>query len=240
VVLSHMGARASRLVSGAKRVLPPGMLRFSTAHLLGSIVLLIIASPFIDSTPIGGWIEAVLVTLMLAAGVTAVGGEQSSLVVAAALVIPTLGLKWANLSMPDVVPTWSFRSITLIFLVFLTARLLRFTLRAPRVDWNVLCAAVCVYLLMGVFWGVAYILIAELDPAAFAISTKGGRVTGFTAIYFSFSVLTTVGFGDIAPVSPIARLAAIIESTLGVFFIAILIASLMARMGLPEHRDKHD
>ncbi|MBL9001988.1 MAG: two pore domain potassium channel family protein [Phycisphaerae bacterium] len=237
--MTHTGGRAKWLAAEAKRVLPPGMLRFSSAHLLAAIVLLIIVSPFLEISPIGVWIEAVLATLVLAAGVTAVGGQRNSLIVAAALVIPSLSLKWAHLSMPESVPAWSFRSVTLLFLGFLTGRLLRFALRAPRADWNVLCAAVCVYLLMGLFWAVAYTLIAEIDPSAFAVNASGGQVSGFNALYFSFTVQTTVGFGDIAPVTPVAKLGTLLQSTLGVFYVTLLIASLVSRMGVPDRPVDH-
>jgi hypothetical protein len=52
-------------------------------------------------------------------------------------------------------------------------------------------------------------------------------MSGFTALYFSVQILTTITFGDILPVSNIARMLALVQSTSGVFYMAILVARLV-------------
>ena len=67
---------------------------------------------------------------------------------------------------------------------------------------------------------------------------------GFNAFYFSFSTLTTLGFGDITPVSRVARTLAIMETVTGTLYLAILISRLVGRYSsatqsdLPRHSDK--
>jgi len=101
-------------------------------------------------------------------------------------------------------------------------------LRGDSVDWNKIVGAVCVYLLMGLVWATLYMLIALLEPSAFAGLRPGPWYQGFPElVYFSFITLTTVGYGDIVPVSSLARFFAFIEAVVGQFYLAILVASLV-------------
>jgi len=97
------------------------------------------------------------------------------------------------------------------------------------VDGNVLCVGISVYLILGLLWGLAYTLAAQITPNAFASNTPGTVITmsGFTAIYFSFMTLTTVGYGDITPVADVARMLAMLEAMTGTLFVGVMIARLV-------------
>jgi len=119
----------------------------------------------------------------------------------------------------------------LLFIGFVVIELLRFILYAPRVDAEVLCAAVAGFLLSGLAWSLAYILLDRLDPNSFVftLSSKNGySMNGFTSLYFSFITLSTVGYGDIVPASGVARMLAMVEAMFGMFYMAMLIARLVS------------
>ena len=81
-------------------------------------------------------------------------------------------------------PAWAFLVPAVLFVVLLIAQLLRFVLGAPRVNSEVLSAAVAGYLLLGFLWALAYILTARLGVDAFAFSTGPDSthvMQGFTA-----------------------------------------------------------
>src|SRR5207253_10002717 len=83
---------------------------------------------------------------------------------------------------------------------FGVVNLLRFVLRASSVDGEVLCASISAYLMLGLIWTMAYWLVEQLTPGAFAFNTTTGTketMEGFNAFYFSFITLSTVGYGDI-------------------------------------------
>jgi hypothetical protein len=95
----------------------------------------------------------------------------------------------------------------------------------------VLCAGVANYLLLGVLWAFAFVLVARLQPGSFAFNTppeSGRAMEGFTALYFSLVTLCTVGFGDIVPTSQAARMLTLLEGIAGVFYIAIMLSRLVA------------
>ncbi|MGI0485778.1 potassium channel family protein [Pantanalinema rosaneae CENA516] len=81
---------------------------------------------------------------------------------------------------------------------------------------------VCVYLLVGFFWSILYGMVCSLNPAAFSIPMQASDIT-----YFSFITLTTVGYGDIAPISPFARILANLEAIVGIMYPTIFIARLV-------------
>jgi uncharacterized membrane protein len=99
----------------------------------------------------------------------------------------------------------------------------------------VLCAGISAYLLLGLLWALAYILVGSLSPDAFRFTTgppDSRSMEGFNAFYFSFVTLSTIGFGDIAPVSNVARMLVVMEAITGLFYMAILIARLVSMQPL--------
>jgi voltage-gated potassium channel len=208
-----------------------GIFRFSTAHFLASLILLFVGLPFVMLFKYGDLIESVLMTLVMLMGVLSAGGRKKSLIIAVILVMPALAGKWFNYYLPDLLPKTVFHLTLLLFFLFLVGHLLRYIFTAPRVNSEVLCAAVAIYLLLGLLWTSAYLLMAQTAPDSFVITVgpdSNRSMNTLTALYFSFVTLCTVGFGDITPVSNAARILAILEAMTGTFYMTILIARLVS------------
>lgn len=208
-----------------------GYFRYSAVELLAALLLLFIVTPFVEILPYGDLIESVLVTLVMVSAVLATGGQRWTLAIALVLVTPALAGKWLNHFAPHLVPAPVFLVTTAAFFVFIVGRLLRFILHTPRVDTNVLCAGLAGYLMLGLLWVPAYILTARLTPGAFAFTTGpqgGSTMEGFNAFYFSLVTLCTVGYGDMTPVSKVARMLVVMETISGLFYMAVLVSRLVA------------
>jgi len=96
------------------------------------------------------------------------------------------------------------------------------------VDSNKIVGAICIYMLMGIAWAQAYLIVEAIFPGSIpALAGVHWRDNAGTALYFSFVTLTTVGFGDIVPVQPLARHLVYMQSIAGQFYIAIVVASLI-------------
>jgi voltage-gated potassium channel len=206
-----------------------GFRRFSTAEFLVALVLLFVVAPFVEKIPHGDYIEGALLTLVLVSWVLAVGRSHQTLIWAAVLVLPAVAAKW--LSHFELIPKGFYFVFGLLFLVFLIGQFLRFILRAPRVNAEVMYAGISVYLLLGLSWTFAYLFVGWLVPGSFVFSTGSAAsqtMDGFTAYYFSFVTLTTVGYGDITPVSNGARALAAMEAMTGTLYVAVLISRLVA------------
>lgn len=107
------------------------------------------------------------------------------------------------------------------------------------VDMNKIVGAICIYLLMGLIWALLYMLIAMSIPDAFNGIEQLVWYDNFGDVaYYSYVTLTTLGYGDISPVAPIARFLVYMEAVVGVFYMAILVASLIG-VGINENQRKN-
>ena len=208
-----------------------GIYRHSAAHFLAALVLIFVTAPFIERLHGGELIEAVLMTVVLLSAVLAIGGRRRTLVWASVLVIPALVGKWINHWRPDLMPPEVFLGAGLLFVLFVVLHLLRFILRAPRVDSEILCLGVSNYLMLGWLWAFAYMLVDRLVPGSFAFTVGPSSVRsleGFRGFYFSYSTITTVAYGDIIPLSSAVRMLAMAEAMAGMLYVALLIARLVS------------
>ena len=213
-----------------KRLAYFGLRRYSAAEFLITLILMIVVTPFVGDMAGGRVIESVLMTVVFMAGVLAVGRRRRTLVIACILVIPAIFGKWINHLWPNLMNDKVFFSTGLIFAVFLVIQLLLFILRAPRVNSEVVCAGVSVYLMLGLCWMFAYLIVDRVHPHAFAytVGPAPDVMDKFTCYYFSYATLSTLGYGDIVPISRVARMLAAMEAMTGTLFIAVLISRLVS------------
>ena len=95
----------------------------------------------------------------------------------------------------------------------------------------------CYILVAGLIWAYAYILLNHFDSGAFHMSnyeTLANEVELFT--YYSFTTLTTLGYGDIVAVSAQARMLSVLEAVFGQLYLAIVIAKLVSIQWQDEKR----
>jgi len=205
--------------------------RFSTVQLLVALVLLLVTAPFVEELKDGGLILSVLFSLVLIAAVFAVADRKRTLTIALVLAVPAITARWINHFHPHLVHPTVFLVCGLLLLAYVIGHLLHFVLRAPVVTVEVLCASIAAYLMLGLMWTVAYWFVDQMTPGgAFSFNTEHGThsIDGFSGFYFSFITLSTVGYGDITPISRAARLLAAMEAMTGLLYVAVLIARLVS------------
>ena len=132
----------------------------------------------------------------------------------------------------------------LLFMVVLVAifvLLARWLARADHITAEVLCAAVCGYLLLGFLWAGIYAAAEKMRflahlPTGF-VSSSGAALTNVDWLYFSYTTLTTTGFGDILPRGSEVRMLAVVEAMMGLFYNTIVIARFVGLYGVRVQRD---
>jgi voltage-gated potassium channel len=227
-------------VERSVRLRIPRFRRFSTVQLLIALGLLFTFAPFVEEMKDGDLIVSALFSLALLAAVLAVADHKAILFIALLLAIPAIAGRWMNHFWPDLVSPIVFLIAALVLTAFVVANLLRFVLHAPFVNVEVLCASISAYLMLGLMWTLAYWLVDQLTPGgAFSFNTNAGTrsMNGFNGFYFSFITLSTVGYGDITPVSKVARMLAAMEAMTGLLYVAVLIARLVALYSSPKSDD---
>ncbi|MGD9508513.1 MAG: potassium channel family protein [Geminicoccaceae bacterium] len=119
---------------------------------------------------------------------------------------------------------------TILFLVLISWALTDTLFRSQRISLHQVMGGVVLYLNVGLTFALAYTLVEHVMPGALSLPPPGPdkpvHPTYFA--YFSFATLTTVGYGDTIPVSPVARSLAMLEATLGQLFPAIILARLVS------------
>lgn len=95
-----------------------------------------------------------------------------------------------------------------------------------RVNMNLINGAISVYLLIGVCFAHAYAMVFNLDPGSFR-GIEEGVATGTSFVYFSFVTLTTLGYGDITPLTAWGGSIAILEAVVGQLYLTVLVARLV-------------
>jgi len=215
----------------------PGLRRFSMVQLLIALAILFFSVPFVEELKGGDLIVSALLSVVLLSAVLAVANRRRNLAVGLLLAVPALAGRWINHLQPHLVPAPVFLVAGIGLVAFVVFTLLQFVLRASSVDVEVLCASISAYLMLGLIWTMAYWLVYYLTPEAFAFNTTTGTkqtMEGFNAFYFSFVTLSTVGYGDITPVSKIARMLAAMEAMTGLLYVAVLIARLVGLYSAPK------
>lgn len=209
--------------------------RFSL--LLCSLLLLLLLYPWLE----GGWrgrlVVAILGILIPLAGVYAVGRGRRLLVAAVALALPAVGSTLATLPRePGTLGQGPLFLLPAAFYLFAVTVIAAYVLGRREVTADTLAGAACVYLLLGLTWTLLYAVLEALAPGAIAVASPTAPGAGDPPrlgdlLYFSFVTLTTLGYGDVAPVTSQARSLAILEATTGVLYLAILIARLVGMYG---------
>jgi hypothetical protein len=206
-----------------------GLFRHSVAWFLGTLVALFVTAPLFEVPPNGPIIRSLAGSFTMVAAVLAVGGRRASLAMAAILVIPVMIGWWLEHHRSEGVAFQWFIGAFLLFLSFVIAQFFRFILRAPQVNSEVLCAGISIYLLLALWWTAAYSLTARLVPGSFGgLPASSPILEGFEALYFSLVTLTTVGFGDITPLSRPARMLAMVEALTGTLYMVVLVSRLVS------------
>ncbi|MGA7458927.1 MAG: potassium channel family protein [Candidatus Korobacteraceae bacterium] len=196
--------------------------------LLFSELALILLYPFLTQIGYHDELFRLLALIVFSTSLYAVMGRGRITTIAFVLGFPAIVVRLIRLfthvpvfKMPD-------EFLGLAFLIFVTSALVWAILSNPSVTSDTLAGAVSAYLLIGITFGVAYMIINTLVPGSFRDTVEQGkRFTPADFTFFSFVTLTTVGYGDIVPWASHARSLAIIESVIGIMYPALLISRLV-------------
>ena len=147
---------------------------------------------------------------------------------------------WVRYWFPHDTLNFAANSLALFFLVLLTALILGQAFREGPTTFHRITGAVAAYLMVGMIWSLAYYLITLRVPGAFNVQSSLASAEGESLqshlFYFSFVTLTTIGYGDVVAVHPLARMLVILEGVVGQLFPAILIARLVSLQVQSKHK----
>ncbi len=206
----------------------------SLTVLLGFLIInIFILQPLIELGIFRAFfVRDILFSLLLISGVMAVAKGRFITVLTLVFALVTLVVRWGRIFVPSTSLATLDALLPLVFLGMLSVIVLLQVFREGPITMQRISGAVIVYLLLGFMWALAYKLVALHHPGSFNMGdlavTEGDYDLTARLVYFSYITLTTLGYGDITAVSPIARTLAMLEAVIGQLFPAVLIARLVS------------
>ena len=214
--------------------------RGNFAYLLVSLLGFLLAIAILAQYPtIGGdQIVMFLIEGTLILGVWSIARQRIWFVIGVVLI--TVGA--INILMHTIFAhEWAFYVnliVALLFYLFTTMLAFEALFTGEQIDLNMIMGSICVYILVGISWSIFYFFESVIHPGAFnGIVDDLGKQRFSEVLYYSYVTLSTLGYGDITPVTPIARTLAFLEALFGQFYIAILVASFVG-MHISVRRSK--
>jgi hypothetical protein len=207
--------------------------------LLVALVFLLIVAPLLQGTPLHGALYAMGITAVLITGLVANRGQKWVFRTGLFVAIAAIPVCWAaTFTGPNALDLSEYLIITL-FCGVTAAVILIAVIRDYMATAQAVIGAICVYLLIGLTWAMVYSTIEYIQDDAFKSpaydrqATVGEDRPSFSdMVYFSFSTMTTLGYGDITPRTELAKMASVLQAIVGVFYMAVIVARLVSAMSM--------
>ncbi|MGD8577387.1 MAG: ion channel [Thiohalophilus sp.] len=198
-----------------------------------SLVLLLVGQSAFEPTGLVARLIDITFLILFITTFFAVWHNLWMLILVVLLGLPMFGFR-VLVTIFDVTPfTTVGYAFGALFFGFMFVSIIYHILMTSRVTRNTIYGAVAAYLLIGISFAFVYGIVLQFEPDSMAIPEIPGiemislREAFNILTYYSFTSLTTLGFGDISPVLPLVRTLSYLEAALGQLYLTILIARLV-------------
>ncbi len=196
--------------------------------LILSILLMIIVCPYYGNAQSAGYINFLFLSLILLSAILTLKKSRVKLrkLGKAGYLIIIVNLIVAIAENTDI--ELINRILFILYLVLVAVNLLIEIVKSKEVDTQLIVSAVAVYVLFGFCGAILAAVIMFFEPEAFSLTT--GYVSQFHQfLYFSYITITTTGYGDVLPISPIARTLSIFLALFGNLYLTVIIGILIGK-----------
>lgn len=196
------------------------------------LVLFLVSSYLLDQYYIAKVISLFSISLLFLSGVLSVYHRPLAKLLFGAVALLTSGFIWGDFFFPDAGLRMARVLAGMFSVGFLGVLVLSHVFSQGAITYHRICGAIAVYLFMAFIWSDIYLLIYAFDHEAIklppqALSGSFEKMQGYM-IYFSVVTVTTLGYGDILPISPGARLAVMLQALLGQLYPTVMLAWLVS------------
>ena len=194
--------------------------------LLLTFVSLFAIRPFLEGYVSIKFLMDLFVSAVLISGMWAVSEKRSTFIIGLIVGLPTVMSHWVTYFWKTPSLPIARELLGTVFSVYLACVIIKYIFREDKVTFDLINAAICVYFLIGFMFSFIFTGIEQVYPGSFTMPEVDLiHIQHFT--YFSYVTLTTLGYGDITPISNTARSMAILESMFGQLYLAVMIARLV-------------
>ncbi|MCP3942866.1 MAG: two pore domain potassium channel family protein [Desulfobacteraceae bacterium] len=125
-----------------------------------------------------------------------------------------------------------------LFNFFMVFIIILFIFETTVITRNTISAAVVAYLFVALSFADLFLMVELISPGSFSISHDRIMLDPSVLRYFSFVTLSTLGYGDIVPISSPAKNLVVAEALIGPIYLTVLIAKLVGGYGAQHHTKK--
>jgi len=205
-------------------------------HMLVVLTAVFLLSPFLETARMQFPLISVVFfcSILFALRVLNLSSKAFFTIVSAGLVMLILESVFSMLSISRLRMELAFAALVVyaVCLFLSIVMLIKKMFSSSRITGDTIRGGMSVYLLLGYFWTVLYYIILLLDPKAFYFAFGRDNVNLF---YFSFTTLTTVGYGDVYPLNEFAMTLANLEAIVGQLYLGIFIARMVGLHIIHHH-----
>ncbi len=195
--------------------------------LLISLVMFLILLPFFETSETA-IIYLFFFAVVLLTGIYAVSTNMRHVAGGVLLATPTLITAWSNMFVKNQQVLNAEMAFLIIFLVYTLSVILWHILSAKKVTLNELYAAICVYIMMGMTFGVIFALLESVAPGSLSFPPEEGQPNMTAFFYFSFVSMSSTGFSGFTAASSFARALVVVQVIFGVMYITTLMGKLVS------------
>jgi hypothetical protein len=212
----------------------------SYGKLLTILIVIFFLNPILIG-PIGNIILSFSFLLANLWQIKTLGSSKSILFIFKNVAIAAFILSLINLIAPSWLADLAMLSARLLYLLFISLAIWAISNRIfveTKVDKELIRGGICIFLMLGLFWSLLYQITSFIFPNSFNYPSSylSSENFDFPFIYFSFTTLTTLGYGDVTPATPFAAALTNAEAIVGQLYPTIAIARLVA-LWQPEKQD---
>lgn len=194
--------------------------------LLISILLVIVLRPFLEDFVGIKFLMDLFFSFILLSGIYAVSKEKNFFWLGMALGLPAFFVQWSTHFVTFPTSLFIGKLFGLLFYIFLISGILKDLFTEKEITSDMIIGAICVYMLLGAMWASLFTVLEIIQPGSFLMPENATTELSHF-FYYSFVTLTTLGYGDITPVTSAARSLSILEAIIGQLYIAILVSRLV-------------
>lgn len=209
---------------------------FGFLGLLICLVSLLVVAPILEAYSRIQPVLAIFTTALLIFSVYSFLNKKRVLIIASLLAAPALIFNWISYSFQSSTTLLIYYTFNAVFFVFIIVSMIAELLKKDVITLDLIYGTICVYLLIGVAWAFVFATLEHIFPGSYNLpsnylqanpSIYSGEVKLSLFLYYSYVTLTTLGYGDITPVTSPAHSLATLEAIMGQFYIAVLVAHLV-------------
>ena len=195
--------------------------------LLILILSMLVLTPFLDVFVQARILMDVFLTAIFIFIIYAIRLKRSQAIIAFVLVLPLIVATWSTYFVEIKTLSLLTRIFGAFFFAYAAINILRIIAKSKEVTSETIFAAIVAYLLIALMWAFLYMILERVSPGSFSFPEKGFRGESMRFEYFSFITITTLGYGDITPVTDKATALALIEAVVGQIYLVVLVAWLV-------------